>query len=307
MSKSDMSVQLPSRQVFLSKLRTISLAKLPECCNGITTCSICFGDLADKTKKGVSERAVRLHGTHIFGALCIRKWLEENDSCPICRAKVHAGPDDNHLVNDLYEQIRLLTRRRPTIDRPIIDLEVFKLCERLWRGSMTVTSARLAAQLEESMSDLMMWRVSWWERNPLCVSLPDFAPYTRTRALRSEDLHVPVVGHEERDPQLLFRLVNAGFWHGATAAAHELPLHVGAHPIFRSMEDAIRRVVWEVRGKRMLVSTLAISLREAIESDPRTRGVLTGEREDLPEGLQFYWEDFIVLFLRRLIEIQDEQ
>jgi hypothetical protein len=73
------------------------------------------------------------------------------------------------------------------------------------------------------------------------------------------------------------------------------------------MEDAIRRVVFEVRGKRMLVSTLAISLREAIESDPRTRGVLTGEREDLPEGLQFYWEDFIVLFLRRLIEMQDEQ
>lgn len=116
LSKSDMSTPLPSRQVFLSKLRTISLAKLPECYNGITTCSICFGDLADKAKKGTSERAVRLHGTHIFGALCIRKWLEEHDSCPICRTKVHTGADndDGRIVSDLHEHVRLLTCRRPT-------------------------------------------------------------------------------------------------------------------------------------------------------------------------------------------------
>ena len=304
-----MTNQLPSRQLCLAKLRTISLAKLPECCNDITTCSICFGDLADKAKKGTSERAVRLHGTHIFGALCIRKWLEEHDSCPICRTKVHTGADndDGRIVSDLHEQVRLLTCRRPTIDRPINDLEVFKLSERLWKGSMIVTSARIAAQLESSMCNLMMWRVSWWERNPLCLSLPDFAPYTRTQALRLEDLNVPIVLHEERDLRLLTRMVDSGLRHGVIAAVHDLSFHVGAHPVFRSMEDAMRRLLLKARGKRMLVSTLAISLREAIESDPRTRGVLTGEREDLPRGLQFYWEDFIVVFLRRLIETRDGQ
>lgn len=303
-----MSAPLPSRQVFLSKLRTISLAKLPECGNGNATCSICFGDLSDKAIKGKSERAVRLHGTHVFGQLCIRKWLKENDSCPMCRTKVHAGADDDQgrLVNDLTTQTRLLMRRRPTIDRPIVDLEVFELFGRLARRRMIVTSALLTAQLDASMSALMTWRAECWECNPLCLSLPDFAPFTRTQALRAQDLAVPIVVHEERDLRLLTRMVTAGLLDGLVAIAHERPLHVGAHPLFRSMENAIRRQLQEHRGKRMTVSALAISFREAIETNPQTKGVLTGERENLPRSLQFYWEDFIVVFLRKLINTQDE-
>lgn len=307
MSKSGMFASLPSRRVFLSKLKTTRLAKLPKCCNGIATCSICFGDLADKAEKDSSERAVRLHGTHVFGELCIRKWLEENDSCPNCRMKVHAGATDNDLVDDLITQAGLLMGRRPTIDRPIVDLEVLKLYERLWRGWHTVTSSVLAAQLDYNMLALMEWRTEWWEHNPLCLSLTSFAPYTRKQALRVEELQVPIVMHEQRDIQLLNRMVGAGLMRGVTTIAHERPLHLGAHPLFPGMDNAIRRVVRKDRGKRMPVSTLAISLRESIESDSQTKGLLTGDREDLPSGLQAYWEDFIVVFLRRLIERQDER
>ena len=307
MAKSDMSAPLPSRQVFLSKLKTVRLARLPKCCDGIATCSICFGDLADKAEKDSSERAIRLHGTHVFGELCIRKWLEENDSCPNCRMKVHAGTTDNDLVDDLRTQAGLLMGRRPTIDRPIVDLEVFKLYVRLWRGFHTVTSAVLAAQLDDDMLALMEWRIEWWEHNPLCLSLTSFSPYTRTQALRVEELQVPIVVHEQRDLQLLTRMVNAGLMRGVNTILHERPLHLGAHPLFPGMDNAIRRVIQKEQGKRMLVSALAISIRESIESDPQTKGLLTGEREDLPSGLQAYWEDFIVVFLRRLIESQDEQ
>jgi hypothetical protein len=304
-----MAALLPSRQVFLSTLKPTRLAKVPECCNGNTTCSICLGDLADKAKKGASERAVILHGTHTFGELCIREWLEDNDSCPTCRAKIHSGADKDHgrLVSDLIAQTRLLMRRCPTLDRPIVDLEVFKLFERLMDGRMAVTSALLTAQLEASMSSLWTWRSDWWERNPLCLSLPEFASYTRGASLRAEELDVTLVVREERFLDLLDSMVNAGLSQGLTSTAHDYPLHVGAHPLFRTMQDVISRRMRKDQGKEMTVSTLAIIFRESLESDPRTRGVLTGEREDLPKGFQFYWEDLIVVFLQALIEEQHEK
>jgi hypothetical protein len=303
-----MAALLPSRQAFLSTLKPIRLAKVPECCNGNTTCNICLGDLADKAKKGASERAVMLHGTHIFGELCIRKWLEENDSCPSCRTKVHAGDNDlGLLVSDLIEQTRLLMRRCPTLDRPILDREVFKLGERLMTARTTVKSALLLAQLEASTSALLEWRANLWERNPLCLSLPDFAPYTRGAALRAEEFDVTLVVHKEQFKAILVGLVNAGLTQGLTDTVHDYPLHVGAHPLYRNMHTVIRRWVRKNQGKELTVSTMAINLGEALESDPRTWGVLTGEREDLPMGFQFYWQDIIVVFLQALIEEQHEQ
>jgi hypothetical protein len=73
------------------------------------------------------------------------------------------------------------------------------------------------------------------------------------------------------------------------------------------MHTVIRRWVRKNQGKELTVSTMAINLGEALESDPRTWGVLTGEREDLPMGFQFYWQDIIVVFLQALIEEQHEQ
>jgi hypothetical protein len=172
---------------------------------------------------------------------------------------------------------------------------------------MTVKSALLLAQLEASTSALLEWRANLWERNPLCLSLPDFAPYTRGAALRAEELNVPLVVHKEQFKEIIVSLINVGLTQGLTNTVHEFPLHVGAHPLYRNMQTVIRRWVRKNQGQEMTVSRLAINLRESLESDPRTRGVLAGEREDLPEGFQFYWEDLIVVFLQALIEEQREQ
>lgn len=82
-------------------------------------------------------------------------------------------------------------RWRPTIDRPIVDVDIFELLDKVGRARMTVTSVPHLRRLEYCWTALLIWRVEWWERNPLCVSLPDFAPYTRTQALRIEDLEDP--------------------------------------------------------------------------------------------------------------------
>lgn len=53
----------------------------PDCVNGIPkeACKI------DETER---EIPVRLRCGHIFGRVCITKWLLSNDTCPLCRAKV---------------------------------------------------------------------------------------------------------------------------------------------------------------------------------------------------------------------------
>jgi hypothetical protein len=39
--------------------------------------------------EGISEDPVRLPKCkHVFGLGCIKKWFEENDSCPYCRDKI---------------------------------------------------------------------------------------------------------------------------------------------------------------------------------------------------------------------------
>lgn len=169
---------------------------------------------------------------------------------------------------------------------------------------ITVTSDLLTVQLEDSMAALLAWRTQWWERNPSCLWLPDFAPYTRMETLRIEDLDVQIAVHEQQFSGLLVPVVDAGLVYGFSNTSRGLPLHVGAHPIANSMEKAMRRQVQEDSGKHMTVSTLAIGLRDALESDPRTRGVMTGEREDLPRGIQFFWEDVIIRVLREAIRQQ---
>jgi hypothetical protein len=136
--------------------------------------------------------------------------------------------------------------------------------------------------------------------------MPDFAPYTRTEALRAEDLDVHIVVHEQQFSRLLVPVVNAGYFKGLVNTMRGLPLHVGAHPLSNSMDSAIRWQVRRDRGQRMLVSTLAARLRNAFESDPQTKGVMKGERDDLPRGIQGFWEDVIIRVLRGLIREQHE-
>lgn len=56
-------------------------------------CVICYNDYGVESPEGVNEAPLRLPPCkHIFGDHCIRKWLEESDSCPYCRAKLQAEP-----------------------------------------------------------------------------------------------------------------------------------------------------------------------------------------------------------------------
>lgn len=191
-------------------------------------------------------------------------------------------------------------QQSPGPESPVIDLDVFKLFERLGRGCMAVDSDLLREQLETRTLALFQWRAQLWERNPSCLKLSEFAPYTRTQALRSQDLDVQIEVHEERVFYLLEATAQEGFLWAIINTARGLPVHVGSHPLSLAMEIAIRRQVKKDRGKRVTVSTLAVRLRNKLDSG-LTKGVMNGEREDLPRGFNFFWEDVIVRVLRGLI------
>lgn len=56
-------------------------------------CVICYNDYGVETPEGVNELPLRLPKCkHVFGDHCIKKWLEDSDSCPYCRDKLHSEP-----------------------------------------------------------------------------------------------------------------------------------------------------------------------------------------------------------------------
>jgi hypothetical protein len=53
------------------------------------TCSICYNELGVENPEGLVETPIRLPKCkHLFGNLCIKKWFEDNDTCPYCRDKL---------------------------------------------------------------------------------------------------------------------------------------------------------------------------------------------------------------------------
>lgn len=44
-------------------------------------CTICLQDIGD----GDADSPVRLPCLHVFGDRCIKRWLEEEGTCPLCR------------------------------------------------------------------------------------------------------------------------------------------------------------------------------------------------------------------------------
>jgi hypothetical protein len=63
-------------------------------------CSICF--------EKINKKSISLKCNHIFHKECISKWLQENNSCPLCREKVYNkqivyANQDEYSSDDSYD------------------------------------------------------------------------------------------------------------------------------------------------------------------------------------------------------------
>jgi len=85
---------LSSRRVASGKaLAALERVNIPDLPENEKTCVICYNDYGVQTPEGINEVPLRLPKCkHVFGDHCIKKWFEENDTCPYCRDKVPSQP-----------------------------------------------------------------------------------------------------------------------------------------------------------------------------------------------------------------------
>ncbi|KAG6114398.1 hypothetical protein E4U31_004958 [Claviceps sp. LM219 group G6] len=84
------SRKLVASKAALQSLETVEMCSLAE---NEKTCVICYNDYGAASPEGVVEAPTRLPlCKHIFGDLCIKKWLGDSDSCPYCRRRMQSEP-----------------------------------------------------------------------------------------------------------------------------------------------------------------------------------------------------------------------
>ncbi|TLD13368.1 uncharacterized protein PgNI_04731 [Pyricularia grisea] len=70
----------------ISSMESVDITSLPEL---ERTCVICYNDFGVPSPEGISEAPLRLPKCkHVFGDHCIKKWLQDSDTCPYCRDKL---------------------------------------------------------------------------------------------------------------------------------------------------------------------------------------------------------------------------
>ena len=73
------SPSLPYRREYLEHLQPAALSTVS---SEARQCDICLEAIHDL------HRPVVLHDDHVFGESCIREWLSEKDTCPLCRKAI---------------------------------------------------------------------------------------------------------------------------------------------------------------------------------------------------------------------------
>lgn len=88
------NLKLVASQAAIAALEKVDIKTLSE---DKRVCAICYNDFGVKTPDGDVEVALRLPKCkHVFGDVCLKKWLEDSDTCPFCRDKLPSEPKRKH-------------------------------------------------------------------------------------------------------------------------------------------------------------------------------------------------------------------
>ena len=66
-----------------------SVAEMTESNFSLPACDICYNDYGTMSPEGITEQPLRIPMCkHVFGEHCIKKWFQDSNSCPYCRAEL---------------------------------------------------------------------------------------------------------------------------------------------------------------------------------------------------------------------------
>ncbi|KAF4339695.1 RING finger [Fusarium beomiforme] len=88
--RGSLTTKMVASKATLQSLQSVRLEDIPE---ADRSCVICYNEYGVETPEGINEVPLRLPKCgHLFGDHCIKKWLEDSDSCPYCRDRLPSEP-----------------------------------------------------------------------------------------------------------------------------------------------------------------------------------------------------------------------
>jgi hypothetical protein len=72
----------------IDKLPIETIKELTDYTDGLPNCAICTDDFTPK------EQTRKLPCEHFYHDGCIRPWLKQSSTCPVCRAPLNTNSDD---------------------------------------------------------------------------------------------------------------------------------------------------------------------------------------------------------------------
>ncbi|KHN95262.1 RING-finger domain containing protein [Metarhizium album ARSEF 1941] len=142
MYRGTVQTKMVASKAALQSLECVEASALPE---SERTCVICYNEYGVASPEGINEAPIRLpQCKHIFGDHCIKKWLEDSDSCPYCRSKLQSEPKLSFgSARTFMHMMRLRGLPLPTgiseemiarvVSRPVGELELQELLMRSHR------------------------------------------------------------------------------------------------------------------------------------------------------------------------------
>ncbi|KAG6036949.1 hypothetical protein E4U41_005390 [Claviceps citrina] len=123
MYRGNMSSKLVASRAAIQSLENVDICSLAD---NEKTCVICYNDYGMASPEGVMEVPIRLPlCKHVFGDHCIKKWLEDSDSCPYCRSKLQSEPKHLHgSARTFFNMMRLRGLPLPAGNSSFTQLEL---------------------------------------------------------------------------------------------------------------------------------------------------------------------------------------
>lgn len=294
------ATDLPDKEVFLSE--GFAFPKVSTLAADEIACAICQEELHKITDISAgTERPVLIHSKHLLGESCIRSWLEEHNSCPVCRQILFAEPETweppEHLEY-FRERVELVRRRMRAKDMiALADDDDLVLTIRTYIHYYNVSSDEgdddLCQYLAEALLDAMRLRLELFESGLRTSNIYEhhfFLPAPEPVTLEAETMQKRTCADELRRALFEYMLSHA------REPSHEGLRTVALHPKVLVAFNLVSMALQERDGELRTVVQLKRHLKDRVSGSTEFGAFFDAQGRPVQEMQLFF------SFARDLIE-----